>query len=551
MIAQNLFQYRREFSRSVAKVVALLVAVYFGLLFLLAIIIRALMGVFGMSGAKTSIWIWLGVTFVLAVGFVAVHFLIAKRRGPTRLLRRLGVVLPDNNDGYHRRYANIVQELAVAAGIEPPKAWVLPELYRNALSVDGHIVVTEGLVSTLSRDELAAVVAHEFGHVIVGDIHLKTIIAGMISLLGIPESLLVAMEASNLRKEGRIVRIDNLKHTENRHDVQNVAGMGFLALAYLALLLYSAMAKLLIGIVSSVVSRKYEYLADLVAIELTRDPLSLAQALNAVGRDRIVRARGVLDPAISMCYITNPSVSSLDDDESWLGNLFSTHPPVMARIRKLLTFAHAPLSALIRSKPEGSEPKGLYAQKEGMWVGPFSPQELLQKTWIVPTTLIKNSAGTEVAAGALLQILRANVSHSNSGCPRCHVPMIYVEYEQARIRRCPQCSGIMIRSSEFSKVMARRELTFTNEEIELASKLANLVDVKGKKGRLPTAADADPSMMLKCPDCSKQMFREFFNLAYRIPIDRCRTCEQAFLDAGELEALQAAFEGATVIQNLS
>ena len=120
MIAQNLFQYRREFSRSVAKVVALLVAAYFGLLFLLAIIIRALMGVFGMSGAKTSIWIWLGVTFVLAVGFVAVHFLIAKRRGPTRLLRRLGVVLPDNNDGYHRRYANIVQELAVAAGIEPP-----------------------------------------------------------------------------------------------------------------------------------------------------------------------------------------------------------------------------------------------------------------------------------------------------------------------------------------------------------------------------------------------------------------------------------------------
>ncbi len=563
----NLFQYRRSFTTRIALVFAGLASVYFLLLLGLAMLLRGALAIVLLTrrGAPSNLpdWMasgpWIGVTLGLAVLFVGFRYLRHQRRGPLQLLQRLGATVPDPEDGYHRRYANIVQELAVAAGIPAPQAWVLPELYRNALSVDGHIAVTEGLISTLSRDELSAVVAHEFGHVVVGDIRLKTLVAGMISLFGLPAILLVAIEAQARQKEGRGLLSPSWgRQVDGRHG-ENVLALGGLAGIYLAILIYSAIARFLVRLLSAVVSRQYEYLADHIAVELTRDPLALARALDTVGRDRVLQPRGALDPALAMCYITNPAVSTLDDDDSWLANLFSTHPPIATRIRRMLQLAHAPFSALWQ-RPEAQPASGsLYAQQGDDWLGPFTFNDLVQKTWIVPTTAIRNAAGVQVAAAVLFRAVSAQVQPTGVGCPRCGTGLVRMEYEQVRIRRCPSCSGVVIREHEFSKVLARREITFLPAEVDLAARLAGTVRAESpasqdsndpsrptarpKGNRQPTIDEADPTPRLKCPDCGHTMTREFFNLVYRIPVDRCRPCALTFLDAGELEALQATFEG--------
>lgn len=561
MTPQNLFQYRRSFNTRIALVFAGLAGVYFLLLLGLAMMVRALLAVVLLlrHGAPPTLpdWMapgpWIVGTLVLAALFVTVRYLLHRRRGPARLLARLSAIRPDPEDGYHRRYANIVQELAVAAGIPVPQAWVLPELYRNALSIDGHIAVTEGLISTLSRDELSAVVAHEFGHVVVGDVHLKTIVAGMISLFGLPGFLLVAIEAQARQKEGRSLMTDRWgRQVDGRHG-ENILAMGGLALVYLAVLAYSAVARLLVRFLSAVVSRQYEHLADHVAVELTRDPLALARALDIVGRDRVVDPRGAIDPALAMCYITNPTVNALDDGDSWWSNLFSTHPPIATRIGRMLHLAHAPASALARRREPAPTRGSLYAQHDGAWIGPFTFNVLVEKTWVVPTTPIRNAVGVQVAAAALFRAVAARAHPTGTGCPRCGTGLSRVDYEQVRIRRCPSCSGVILRDREFSKVLARREITFLPAEIAMAARLAGTVrvedpprpprDAPPTRRRPPTIDQADPSPHLACPDCGSTMTREFFNLVYRIPIDRCRSCGLAFLDAGELEALQAAFEG--------
>jgi Zn-dependent protease with chaperone function/Zn-finger nucleic acid-binding protein len=557
---KNLFQYRRSFNTRIALVFAGLAGVYFLLLLGLAMLLRGILAIVLLArrGAPPTLPDWMGAvpwilaTLALAVLFVGIRYLRHRRRGPARLLQRLGATRPDPEDGYHRRYANIVQELAVAAGIPVPQAWVLPELYRNALSIDGHIAVTEGLISTLSRDELSAVVAHEFGHVVVGDIHLKTIVAGMISLFGMPGFLLVAIEAQARRKEGQSLMTDRWgRQVDGRHG-ENVLALGGLAVVYLAILAYSAVARFLVRMLSAIVSRQYEHLADHVAVELTRDPLALARALDIVGRDRVVHPRGALDPALAMCYIMNPAVNALDDGDSWWSNLFSTHPPVATRIGRMLHLAHAPATALAQRREPPPAQGTLYAQHEGSWIGPFSFNDLVEKTWVVPTTLIRNAAGVQVAAAALFRAVAARTKPTGIGCPRCGTGLSRVDYEQVRIRRCPSCSGVLLRDREFSKVLARREITFLPAEIAMASRLAGTVrveppaqgtDAPPAQQRPPTIDQADPSPRLTCPDCGGVMSREFFNLVYRIPIDRCRPCGLAFLDAGELEALQAAFEG--------
>lgn len=588
MTPQNLFQYRRSFTTRIALVLAGLAGVYFVLLLGLAMLLRAALAIFLLArrGAPPTLpdWMapgpWIVGTLLLAAAFVAIRYLRHRRQGPARLLERLGAVRPDPDDGYHRRYANIVQELAVAAGIPVPRAWVLPELYRNALSVDGHICVTEGLISTLNREELSAVVAHEFGHVVVGDIHLKTIIAGMISLFGVPGFLLTAMESQALKREGRTPMTDKWGRKIDGSHGENILALGGLALVYLAILAYAAFARFLVRVLSAFVSRQYEHLADHVAVELTRDPLALARALDAVGRDRVLHPRGALDPALAMCYITNPTVTALDDADSWWANLFSTHPPIARRIGRMLHLAHAPASALDRrpdARPAGG---GLYARQDEAWVGPFTFSDLVQKTWIVPTTPIRNAAGVQVAASVLFRAVEARATPAGVGCPRCGTGMARVEYEQVRIRRCPACSGVVIRDREFSKVLARREISFLPVEIEAAGRLARTTRApepdpgttrtrddsppatrtapdpeprppaanagpakRPVRTPLPTVDVVDPSPRLPCPDCGRPMDREFFNLVYRIPIDRCRPCGLAYLDAGELEAFQAVYEG--------
>lgn len=210
-----------------------------------------------------------------------------------------------------RRLLSILEDLSTRAGIKRPRLFVVDDCQPNALSVGPNselaaIIVTSALVRELPHDELAAVLAHEVGHIRNRDVFPATLavtIAGAVLALAVPLGFL-----------GLVLR---------RH-----GGVGMIVLAVLApvigLLLRCALA------------RSIEYRADRDAADLCGSPVPVIAALRRTARlserrSRIARQEACLAPM----FFINP----LPND--WMAAILSCHPPVEKRIARLLARDHS------------------------------------------------------------------------------------------------------------------------------------------------------------------------------------------------------------------
>ena len=229
----------------------------------------------------------------------------------------------------YRQFENVVEEMAIAAGLPRPKAYVIADDDPNAFATGrdpehASIAVTEGLLRSLNREELQGVVAHEMGHVRNLDIRLMTVVA---ALMG---AILLLADWS-----GRAMRFGGASRSRSR-DKDSSGGLGiiFLAVWILAIILAPLVGRLL----ATAVSRRREYLADATGAELTRHPLALANALekieNVAGPTPSVK-RGTAH----MC-IADPLGLKIDNRESGWANLWATHPPMSKRIAALKAMAY-------------------------------------------------------------------------------------------------------------------------------------------------------------------------------------------------------------------
>ena len=204
----------------------------------------------------------------------------------------------------------IVQELALRAGIPMPKVYVIPQDTPNAFATgrnENHaaVAVTEGIVRMLSENELRGVLAHELAHIKNRDILIGTIaatLAGAISML------------ANIAQWGMIFG--------GRSDDNREGGHPIVALAMIIIAPLAAM------IVQLAISRSREYGADATGAAISGDPMSLANALRKLhlGVERIPMDA---NPATAHMFIVNPLTGG------GLMNLFSTHPAMEERIRRL------------------------------------------------------------------------------------------------------------------------------------------------------------------------------------------------------------------------
>ncbi len=108
--------------------------------------------------------------------------------GAVPLDERLSAVTTDHDRLRYRQYANVVEEMAIAGGVPPPRAYVIPDPDPNAFATGrdpqhASIAVTEGLLGMLNREELQGVVAHEMAHIRNLDIRLMTVVAGLIGMI--------------------------------------------------------------------------------------------------------------------------------------------------------------------------------------------------------------------------------------------------------------------------------------------------------------------------------------------------------------------------------
>lgn len=212
----------------------------------------------------------------------------------------------------------LADRLAVQYGVPRPRVYVSPDPSPNAFATGrspshAAICVNEGLLRILDEEELYGVLAHEFGHVRNRDILISSVVAvlaGAITLI------------ANIAQWGLL-----FGGYGGRDERDQGAGG---AIAGLLLIILAPIAALLIQLA---VSRSREYQADRTGAEVSGDPLALASALRKLQRATEVVPSQTAQPVFAHLYIVNPLSGQ------FLSGLFSTHPPVEERIRRLEAMA--------------------------------------------------------------------------------------------------------------------------------------------------------------------------------------------------------------------
>ena len=223
---------------------------------------------------------------------------------------------------------NVVQEMALAAGLPMPKVYLIDDTAPNAFATGrdpehASIAVTTGLLQKVDREELQGVLAHELGHVRNLDIRFMLLVGVLVG--GI--ALLSDMFMRSLWFGG------GRRRSNNDRD----GGGGLQAIMMVVAVILAILAPIAAYLVQMSVSRQREYLADATSVEFTRNPAGLERALAAIASDQEVLE--VANRATQHLYIVNP----IKKFEARASGLFSTHPPIADRIDRLRQLHAAPL----------------------------------------------------------------------------------------------------------------------------------------------------------------------------------------------------------------
>jgi heat shock protein HtpX len=221
------------------------------------------------------------------------------------------------------RLHNVVEGLAIAAGLPKPEVYVIPERSPNAFATGrdpehSSVAVTQGLLDTMNRVELEGVMAHEMSHVRDRDILLGTVVATLVGAVVLIAEFMLRWFwwGGGMRRGGR-----------NRQG----GGEGFAILAVVGIAL-AVITPFFAQIIKLAMSRRREYLADAEGALLTRYPPGLASALRKIAANSTPMR--VANNATAHLWLSQPSRTP-GEQSHWFESLFSTHPPIKDRIRIL------------------------------------------------------------------------------------------------------------------------------------------------------------------------------------------------------------------------
>ncbi|MFW7379593.1 MAG: M48 family metallopeptidase [Oligoflexus sp.] len=253
-----------------------------------------------------------GITgFILIASFIRSQQLHAG--GGKRVAVSLGgrQVLPATTNLKEKQLYNVVEEMALASGITVPEIYLLDHdhtinAFAAGVSINHAVIgITRGALENLSRDELQGVIAHEYSHIVHGDMKLN------IQLIGILFGILCFQHAGYYIMRGS---------TGGRRRSKNT---GILALLGLGLFLIGAIGYFFGSLIKAAVSRQREYLADAAAVQYTRNPLGISSALQKIETlgSRIANSQA---REYSHMFFANG-----------IRSLLATHPPLPKRIQRL------------------------------------------------------------------------------------------------------------------------------------------------------------------------------------------------------------------------
>jgi len=235
-----------------------------------------------------------------------------------------------------KQLVNVVEEMAIAAGIPRPRIWIVPDSDPNAFAtgtdpMHAHVAVTDGLLAMMSRDELQAVIGHELGHIKNLDVRLMTTLAALVGVV-------VLMRDGT----GRMFFGGSGSGSSSGGRGGKKGEIGPLVAILLAVWLISwILAPIITQFMAMAVSRKREYLADAMSAQFTRNPLALASALTKI-ENADAPTSHLKGGAAHLC-ICDPLGRRLNDHPGALGDVLASHPPIEMRIIRLKGMGYAQL----------------------------------------------------------------------------------------------------------------------------------------------------------------------------------------------------------------
>jgi Zn-dependent protease with chaperone function len=262
------------------------------------------------------------VTSVVMIG--SLFKIVELRKGGATVAQSLGGrrLLPNTSNFAERRILNIVEEMALASGVPVPPVYLLEnEPGINAFAAghtidDAVIGINRGTLDQLNREELQGVIAHEFSHVLNGDMRMSLRMIGL--LFGIQG---IALIGSQMMRVASHMSNRSSRDKGNPAMVILVLGVGLFAIGSIGLFF----ARL----IKASVSRQREFLADASAVQFTRLPDGISGALKMIGASS--QSSRVVAPdaeSISHMFFANMFGSKLQ-------NFFATHPPLVPRIQRI------------------------------------------------------------------------------------------------------------------------------------------------------------------------------------------------------------------------
>lgn len=294
--------------------------------------VAVFVGVSAHNGSETSdmalwrpeLFLWVAAGTLLVVVAGTAYKINQLSAGGKAVAAMLGgrPIRVNTDDPDEKRLLNVVEEVAIASGTAVPQVFLLEEekginAFAAGTTVDDAVVgVTRGCMTRLSRDELQGVIAHEFSHIMNGDMRLNIRLMGVLNGILVLGLLGYWVFRSSFYTSGR----SRSRGKDNKLPII-VFGLVLMVVGYIGVFFGK--------LIKSAVSRQREYLADAAAVQFTRNPGGIAGALKKIGGwtagSRITNAHA---EEASHFFFCNGLSSSL------LG-LMATHPPLPERIRRI------------------------------------------------------------------------------------------------------------------------------------------------------------------------------------------------------------------------
>lgn len=280
------------------------------LMFLFAAVLIGLAYVIGLWYGQGSPTIIIGFMFIAFI--ISIMMSLASYFWGDKAALQISNARPANKKE-HAHYINSVEGLAIAAQVPTPKIYVIPDQSINAFATGrdpehASIAVTEGALKKLNRVELEGVIAHEMAHIKNYDMRLMTVTVILVGLIALLSDLFIRSMWFGGRNN------DN-------------GGRGNAVILVVGIVL-AILAPIIAELIKLAISRSREYAADATGAILSRHPQGLADALKKIKKDSTPETR-VATKATAHLFFSNPF------KKGSFSNMFSTHPPIDERIRRL------------------------------------------------------------------------------------------------------------------------------------------------------------------------------------------------------------------------